>query len=153
MTAEHPDPILDTPPPITIHNTPPKVRWWTTAAAAVLGMAIAVTLIVGIVSQWQGVQNERENAEFARNVAAANIVATDKARLETDCVRTRNADLTRSSAKLVKLTAELFVRLAQRDPTLSEPTNPIYAQFDQLAKQSGLDDEAVSRAVEECRQP
>lgn len=152
MTAEHPDPILDTPPPISIYSQP-KIRWWTTAAAAILGIAIAVTLIVGIVSQWQGVQNERDNAEFARNVAAANIVATDKARLETDCIRARNADLTRSSAKLVRLTAELFVRLAQRDPNLSDPNDPIYAQFDQLSKQSGVDDDAVSRAVEECRQP
>lgn len=155
MTTTDPDPsdpILDTPAPIRITSEPPKIRWWTTVSAAILGVAIAVSLVVGVVGQWQsarsdkrGLQSERENAAFARSVAT-------KDQAEADCIRQRNGNLTVSASDQVDLTTELFIRLAQRDPELSNPANPVYARFQQLRDQRGAARAAVVNAVEECRQ-
>lgn len=141
------DDLMDTP----LTRVKIEIPWWTRASAAVLGVAIAVAILVGTLSQYQGVQNERTNARFAREVAAQNAQFTELVRAESECRSARNAALTRVSSQLVGLTAKLFVRLAQRDPTVSDPNDPIYAQFNTLANQRDLDDSAADTAVEDCR--
>ena len=154
------------PSPVTLRQ---ETFWWQKPFVALFLLCLTVTFVLLAAGSFLDRASGRIANSDLRAVASQLKVQYDDAQTaneelkqdntelkqEQECRAQRNADLNGINAAIIREKSRLDVIVAkavfERTPTAAADVEPYYNLLDQLADQSTTAEDAVRKAVEECR--